>query len=634
MKTKHPAERLEIEVKYILPRTIFSRIQNAADATKQELEQIYLSRVVVESFTRELGIPTDVVFDEWRIRRVDREFRFTAKGARSGDGTQRREFEIGLATPLFERLKCAAEQEGTLLRICKTRYSYPVSFADDVVLVQIDDYHAIDDSEGEMDFVTCEVETHSKELALILLKGRFFAPDLLFLKQGRNVTGIQELSNNHLAQHGFVAHTYAGILDWLNQRCLCDLDRAQEEFRKGNMASGLLISDSALGAIRVGMETASDDADLDDTSLTQDVLVDMAFTVADSLGRKENSDRQLAVFDRLGKGWLRDYHEIISSDCYIRLHAKPQIFRPGLGYSNTTTRGAHTSDVIACSMQLARQLGLNVELCIAAAALHDIGHPAGGHVGEEVLYERTGCRRHFQHHVFSLCLAELFGLNLLREVMECALHHKSGGKSLMSPSGKPQEYGIVRLADKISYSPWDMFDSISNGYLTHEQVIQISQQDKDLGGRSIFDILGNQPMEWIWTLTRAAVKESAEAHRVRFSEASGETYAAFKEARRIVYELVHPQIYWGSMKAQLNMAYEKIEMSFPDIEDIVPIVAYITDQELVDLTRLIENEPKTKPLDLKYLEASGFGFCKLIRRLYDVGSQSPMIYYQSLPEIG
>jgi dGTP triphosphohydrolase len=279
-------------------------------------------------------------------------------------------------------------------------------------------------------------------------------------------------------------------------------------------------------------------------------------------------------------------------------------------------------------MQLARQLGLNVELCIAAAALHDIGHPAGGHTGEQVLFERTG--RRFQHHVFSLSLAEIFGLNLLKEVMECSFYHKSGGENLAAPQGKPQEYGIVRLADKISYCPWDMFDSIANGYLGKEEVRCISRNSL---GRDIFEILGQNAMTWIWTLTRAAVKESAEAHRVRFSEKSGEIYAALKESRRIVFERVHPKIHWGSLRAQLEMAYDKIERSFPEIRDVAPIVAYITDQELVELTKLIENEPKDKHLSLEYLKAQGFGFSELIERIKRIkrmGEDTSLVYYQSL----
>jgi hypothetical protein len=80
------------------------------------------------------------------------------------------------------------------------------------------------------------------------------------------------------------------------------------------------------------------------------------------------------------------------------------------------------------------------------------------------------------------------------------------------------------------------------------------------------------------------------------------------------------------------MAYDKLEMSFRDIEDIVPVVAYITDQELVQLTRLIESEPKTKPLDLAYLQAQGFGFCKLIERMRAVGPGSHLVYYQPLSQ--
>ena len=198
-----------------------------------------------------------------------------------------------------------------------------------------------------------------------------------------------------------------------------------------------------------------------------------------------------------------------------------------------------------------------------------------------------------------------------------AFYHKCGGGNLVTPQGKPQEYGIVRVADKISYSPWDLFDSIANGYIRKEEV-----------PKELFDILGQDAMEWITRLVKAVVRESAEAHRVQFTEKSGELYHAFKKSRDFVYERVHEKIDWTILEAQMSMSFEKIMTSFPEI-DPVAVLGYITDVELGRLTSLIESQPKNIKLTVEDLKKLGFGFYEIIEILMADNFDPSALYYNS-----
>ncbi len=618
---KDQRQRIEIEIKLIIPKEIAFKILNEKNAVKHEIEQLYLTEKIVNLFADRLGVQNANEFDEWRIRRKDQNCYFTAKRSiKGGGGAQRTEYEIVIDSSLFAELKKNLSfQDEKPLQILKTRYDFLTYLADEEVLVEIDDYHATGKGSKELDFVSCEIEVPRIELANILQKGNYFAPSLQFLKQGLDVTGIKSFSNRVLAEHGFIKDSYNEILDWLVQRYLTDLQNAVVHLEEGDTEQGIQQGKQALLKIQSLYQRPNSLLDAGDIRLTQDVLVDLAFKVEDSLGRKDESNPDLKKIDVLGKGWLRDYHQIISANFYIRLHSKPQVFRPGRGNANTTTRGAHTSDVTAASIQLARQLGLNSELCMAAAAMHDVGHPAGGHIGEEILYEFS--QRQFNHHIFSLSLVEMFGLNILKEVQLCAFYHKSGGKKLMAPDGKPQEFGIVRIADKLAYTAWDLFDSIANGYFPKEEV-----------PGHIFDILGFDSMSWMNTMVQACVRESASAHRVQFSEQSGDVYKAYKEARDLVYTKVHPEIDWSTLRAQLGMCYQWVSDAFPDL-DPVPIVAYMTDIEVSNLAKDLEGLPKKSKISIEVLKDRGYGFVELIEIMRHEKFDPSTLYYTSSREV-
>ena len=615
--------RVENEVKFVLPIRILSEIKKKNNPKIKKIDQIYLEQDIVNKFIEDLFLPKEILFNEFRIRQKGNDYFFTAKGPARNDGIQRDEYEKDIDNILFENIKQESNREKKLKRVKKTRYIFKTIFAQEEVTVEIDDYHVTGKGKHSYDYITCEVEVPNLRLAQILQKDRFFAPDLLFIKLGFNVTGINQFSNRYLAENGFIANSYLGIKKWLLTIHSTTVQSALRTISEGYYQEGIEKAKESLKKIELINNKKSIEVSTSDIRLTQDILADIKFKAIDSKGRKNTNDQHLNKMDSLGKGWLHDYHTILSTTAYLRLNYKPQIFRPGgIGfvYSDTTTRGAHTSDVIASAMQLSKQMGLNMELCMASAAMHDIGHPAGGHVGEKVLFELSG--KAFEHHIFSLSLAEMFGLNLLREVLLGSLYHKTKGGVLETPKGMPEEFGVIRLADKLSYCPWDFFDSINNGYL--------SKQSKNV--QDVINILGEKPMDWILNLTNVAVRESSEAHQVRFTEKSGDIYYAYKEAVNIVREEVHHNINWDSLRSQIALCYHTFEESFPNI-DPVPAIAYITDTELIQLSGLIESRPKNKRLDLEELKLLGFGFCELIDIMSAEDFDEDLLYYQSSEHI-
>ena len=627
--------RVEMEVKFIVSRPTVLELLKEEFIKKESIEQIYLESEWIEEYETDLEIPTDQKFVEWRIRKRDNEFIFTAKGAPDEAGIKRDEYEKAISLETYEKMKIEASHYGELECVVKTRYSFKVSLAEEEVWVQIDDYHETGSGSHTLNFVSCEVEVPNIGISQVLIHGRFFSPDLYFLRLGINVTGIKEFSNRQLAIHGFPASTYQQLTKWLQNLYLKQIDQIlssqkiewkSELFQKiKNLLNNIedieqvIINQNKAFSKKKKQKKISRQTILDelsDLARTQDALFDSAFTVEDSKGRADNSE--LANIDALGKGWIRDFHVIVSANPYARLNNKPQIYRPGRGHTNTTTRGAHTTDVTACVMRLAKRLGLNVDLCAAMGALHDLGHPAGGHIGERLLYELSGNR--FKHQIFSLSLAEIFELNLLREVQVGAFYHKSGGKKLMAPPGRPQEFGVIRIADKVTYVPWDIFDSIDNGYIKKGDV-----------PKEVFKILGNDPFEWIETMIEAIIRESAEFQHVQFTEHSGEIYDAYCKAHELVQEKVHPNIHWNVFEASMKLCYDIIKENFPTL-DPVPIVAYMTDFEVEQFSNYIISRPVHHKLTLNELEMRGFGFSEIIKKLTDKNFDPKRLYYASRAE--
>lgn len=618
-------EREEIEVKFLLPRSAMDDFIGQSNVSTHDVKQYYVTfNAVLQAISaNEVFATIDLPengheFNEWRVRQLDQQYYLTGK-KKSENAAKRLEHERVIPQELFVQILTAAGENG--LGVEKTRRRKKIQLAGEEAIIELDDYHRVGNPNSQpkkgqppFDFVTCEIEVANLNLANTLSKGYWFIEDLLFLRKGIDITGIEVFSNKQLAKNGFVQHDYQSLRQWVSDHLIAQINALLEDELSAPKDNEQEVERLVRRVSQIKRSKHCTAPTLD-IQAAQDILSDVAFTMADSLGRKDNSDEELRGLDAMSKGWLRDFHTIVSSDPYLRLSRKPQVFRATAANTNVTTRGAHTQDVIACSMQLARQLGLNVELCAAIAALHDIGHPAGGHVGEMVLKELSGLP--FKHHIFSLSLADIFSLNLLKEVQIGAFYHKTGGGKLRIPKQRPQEYGVVMIADKICYCAWDLFDALNNGYINAADI-----------PAEVNTLLGQGPLNWIQSFIKAVVLESASMHSIQFTELSGEIFTLYTKIKRLIFDHVHTQIRWNSLRADLSLCYEAISQGFPDL-DPVPIVAYMTDDEVAQVARMTERLPKQAVPSISDFDNAGLSFADFIRLLRSGRVPNSDIFYYS-----
>ena len=97
-------------------------------------------------------------------------------------------------------------------------------------------------------------------------------------------------------------------------------------------------------------------------------------------------DKLYARSDDIRSEFWRDYNRILHCTAYRRLKHKTQVFFATRN-DHICTRMEHVGHVAAVSSTLCTRLGLNVELAMAIATGHDLGHAPFGHEGEEILKE-------------------------------------------------------------------------------------------------------------------------------------------------------------------------------------------------------------------------------------------------------
>jgi hypothetical protein len=608
--------REEIEIKFIIPKNILPSQENWENhfkAQRSYIEQYYLSP---ESFDQIFKIYPELnesPVDEVRIRQKNENYIITAKGRKTREKYIRSEAERHIAKNEYDLLKKKA-----FCGISKYRYSFESQLAGTDVHIDMDDYIATGDGELNLDFVTCEVEVPEDKYAKILISGKFFIPDLVFLRRGINTVHEKGFSNREISESGFPANDYQSIIKHIRSSRLTKIEELSKKAKRVKNAINIFEEVDALIDSITLIENPPTEEQLnpEGIGIFQNILENFKFTKVQSLGSEIETPR-LKQLDSIGKGWLQDFHTIVTSIPFRRLYLKPQVFRVNEGSVDTTTRGTHAMDVVSVSQQLCNHLGLNVDFASAMAALHDMGHAPLGHVGEETLYELSG--KKFQHHIFSLSLTEIFGMNLLKEILLGAAFHKTGGGPLKLKN-QPKEITVLRVADKISYVSRDIFDGIRNGYL-----------EKSDFPKWVFDTLGTTSESWFEALIDASVRESSLEHDVNFSEASGNIYRAYKKSRDIIYEKLHKRIHWTQAKLNLVSCYKYNERVFSDLDPVV-ITAYMTDEEVNRLANLIESSPVGRVFDEEELFSRGFGFLDIVDAMRKPNFDKSRIYYDYFPK--
>jgi len=612
----NPKTREEIEIKFVIPKKallLTDRIDERFNTQKYFIEQHYLHADTFEDIFRSFPELKDSSVNEIRIRKKGSNYSITSKGGQSEAKYIRFESERDISEKEYNELK-----EKALSSISKIRYSFETKFADTEVHIDLDDYIETGNEKFDLDFVTCELEVPDDKYAKILISGKFFIPDFIFLRCGQNTVFENGFSNHEISLNGFPANCYEDVVTYIRNSRLNKIEQLIKKAKESKDAHKIFNEIELLleSVKKIDNPPTEEQLNPEGIGISQNILEDFKFIKEQSLGSELETPR-LRQLDSLGKGWLQDFHTIVTSIPFRRLFLKPQVFRVNEGSVDTTTRGSHAMDVISVSQQLSSHLGLNVDFASAMAALHDMGHPPLGHVGEETLELLSG--KKFKHHIFSLSLTEIFEMNLLKEIMLGAALHKTYGAPLQL-KGQPKEISVLRIADKISYVSRDIFDGIRNGYLKKSDF-----------PTWIFETLGYNTESWFEKFIDATVRESSLEHDINFSTSSGKIYSAYEKSREIIYKKLHQSIHWTQAKLNLKICYRYIEKVFDDLDPIV-ITAYMTDEEVNRLANIIEASPVNHIFEENELISRGFGFLDIVKTMRNSNFDKSRIYYNGLPK--
>ncbi len=220
-------------------------------------------------------------------------------------------------------------------------------------------------------------------------------------------------------------------------------------------------------------------------------------------GRDEERLAPYAASERTSKGrhyaesppryrgeYQRDRDRIVHSAAFRRLEYKTQVFVNHEG-DMFRTRLTHSIEVAQIARAMARVLGLNEDLSEAIALAHDLGHTPFGHAGQDALNICMKRYDGFEHNLQSLRVvdvleeryAEFAGLNLTFESREGILKHCSKkraaelgdvGQRFLQQRQPSLEAQLANKADEIAYNNHDIDDGLRSGFITIEQLSEIS----------------------------------------------------------------------------------------------------------------------------------------------------------------
>jgi dGTPase len=210
-----------------------------------------------------------------------------------------------------------------------------------------------------------------------------------------------------------------------------------------------------------------------------------AVTDAVSRGREIAEPRPSARSE-----FQRDRDRIVHSTAFRRLEYKTQVFVNHEG-DLFRTRLTHSIEVAQIARSIARALRLNDDLAEAISLAHDLGHTPFGHAGQDALNECMQGYGGFEHNLQSLRIVEQLeqhygrfdGLNLMFETREGILKHCSPahartlgelGQRFLNGQQPSLEAQICNLADEIAYNNHDVDDGLRSGFITLEQLQDVS----------------------------------------------------------------------------------------------------------------------------------------------------------------
>jgi len=268
--------------------------------------------------------------------------------------------------------------------------------------------------------------------------------------------------------------------------------------------------------------------------------------------------------------FLNDFLILCQCKAYRRSADKTQVITSP-DNPHVRTRLFHANEVMGIAVPIAERLGLNVNLCMAIAMGHDIGHAPYGHTGEKVFTEYG--KKPFKHNIFSVVIAQHIerrgrGLNLCYETLEGILRHSAGPGALEFNPNQPQEYSVVLVSDKIAYTFSDINDAIRYGYLSEDALPKSAYE------------LGQNQMQRNRKLIEAVVTESLEKGYVCFSE--GEVFENFDSLKAFMYKEFYYKINHSLHEKILYEACAFFDLHNLECYGVDPVIcaALLTDSEI------------------------------------------------------
>lgn len=223
--------------------------------------------------------------------------------------------------------------------------------------------------------------------------------------------------------------------------------------------------------------------------------------------------------DRFRTAFERDRDRILHSKAFRRLKHKTQVFINPEG-DHFVTRLTHTLQVTQIARSLASALGLNEPLTEAICLGHEVGHPPFGHTGEVALTPYVDGE--WLHSEQSVRVFErLEPLNLSWEVLDGIRAHTWK----VNPPPATQEGWLCRYADRIAYLVHDMNDAVRAGVISLDEI-----------PKQAFVAFGGAGREWVGTMVRAVIEESA---RVGHVSMAPEVLEAMGHFRDFMFERVY-----------------------------------------------------------------------------------------------
>ncbi len=328
-----------------------------------------------------------------------------------------------------------------------------------------------------------------------------------------------------------------------------------------------------------------------------DSLAGKAFKSEDSLGRSYPNGGPRYLYNQVIDPFILDEIKIFSCPAFGDLRWKKQVF--DCNDPLARNRQSHTIEGLALITQAASILGLNTGLARAIYFGHDMGYPAGAHIGEGFITKKSG--REFGHEVMSVVLLRnIYDLNLSWETLQGIYQHRSHHWDPDNDLGKIQEYRLISIIDKIAILS-DFEDALRRGFFTPEQL------PKE------FFFLGNSLQERWDNCLFSLIKESSEKGAVSYckSEIAKNFEALYQWEYPHFYKKVNDDEDCQRDVRNLELAYDFL-VNFRHVINHDPLlsIALMTNKDLEKIAKIAESRRPIIPSLLNKLE--GFSFMRTL----------------------